>query len=159
MPTVTHAIDVAATQAECWRVFADLATWPHWFPFLRGVRGELGAGRRLTLLLAAGPATLPIDIVVEEWEPGRRVRWVGGKLGVRGDHSYSFAEKALGLVRAISSETFSGLGARLITGPILAKLDGEVHRSMARYKALVENRVAAKPESDPEHPTVLSGDD
>lgn len=138
MPTVEHAIDVAATPDECWRVFHDLAGWPRWFPFLRQVRGELRAGGRLTLVFAAGPAALPVEVTVEEFTPGARVRWVGGKLGVRGDHTYSFETRAPGTTRFTSSETFSGLGARLIAGPIFARLDGETHQSMARFKALVE---------------------
>jgi hypothetical protein len=138
VPTVEHAIDVAATPADCWRVFHDLATWPRWFPFLRGVRGELRAGGRLTLLFAAGPTSLPVDVTVEEFAPPARVRWIGGKLGVRGDHSYTFETKFPGTTRFTSSETFSGFGARLIAGPIFAKLDGETHSSMERFKALVE---------------------
>jgi uncharacterized membrane protein len=140
VPTVEHAIDVAATPDDCWRVFHDLATWPRWFPFLRGVRGELRAGGRITLLLAAGPGSLSVDCTVEEFAPGARVRWIGGKLGVTGNHSYTFATKIAGITRVTSSETFSGLGARLIVGPVLAKLDGEVHQSMERFKALVEAR-------------------
>lgn len=138
MPTVQHAIDVAATPDQCWRIFSDLATWPRWFPFLRDVRGELRPGGRLQLKFAAGPTTLPIDVLVEEFEPGVRVRWVGGKLGVRGDHYYSFAASLPGLTRVTSSESFSGLGARLITGRVRDLLDGEVHQSMERFKALVE---------------------
>lgn len=139
MPTVQHAIDVAATPEQCWRVFSDLGTWPRWFPFLRGVRGDgLAPGGRLTLLFAAGPATLPVRVDIRELAPGVRVRWVGGALGVRGDHFFSFDVNNPGTTRVTSGECFSGLGARLIQGPVFAKLDGEVHHSMERFKALVE---------------------
>jgi hypothetical protein len=138
MPIVHHAIDVAASPDACWRVFADLGSWPTWFPFLRAVRGELCAGGRLTLSIAAGPAALPIRVTISELVVGERVRWKGGALGVSGDHSYSFTTPAVGLTRVTSREEFSGFGARLITGPIFDRLDGEVHQSMARFKALVE---------------------
>jgi hypothetical protein len=138
MPTVRHAIDVAATADDCWAVFTELARWPRWFPFLRAVRGELGPGGRLRLELAAGPTTLPVDVTIEEWQPGARVRWVGGRLGVMGDHSYSFEVHQPGLTRVTSAECFSGLGARLIAGPLLQMIDGGVHQSMKRFKALVE---------------------
>ncbi len=139
MPTVQHAIDVAATRDECWRVFGDLARWPEWFPLLRRVRGgRLAVGEKLVLDFAAGPATLPVEVTIEECEPGGRIRWVGGRLGVRGDHCYTFAMNSPGLTRVTSSETFSGPGARLIAGPVFAFLDGEVHQSMERFKALVE---------------------
>ena len=138
MPTVQHAIDVAATPEDCWRIFGDLATWPRWFPMLERVEGELRAGGRLTLRFAVGPARLPVEVAIEEYRPGELVRWVGGRLGVRGDHFYSFAVNNPGSTRVTSHETFSGVGARLITGPVFARLDGETHQSMERFKALVE---------------------
>jgi hypothetical protein len=138
MPIVHHAIDVAASPDDCWRVFADLGSWPAWFPFLRAVRGELRIGGRLTLSIAAGPTALPLQVTVEELVAGERVRWRGGALGVTGNHSYSFSTPAPGLTRVTSHEEFSGLGARLIAGPIFDRFDGEVHQSMARFKALVE---------------------
>ena len=94
-PIVHHAIDVAATPESCWRVFADFTTWPRWFPFQAraSLDGELKLGSRITLEDDAGPAHLPIHVTVEELEPAERVRWTGGKLGVRGDHSFRSARK------------------------------------------------------------------
>jgi hypothetical protein len=142
MPTVHHAIDVAATPDQCWRVFSDLACWPRWFPFLRKVEGELRAGGRLALHFAAGPARLPVDVTIQEYSPPGRVRWVGGRLGIRGDHFYDFTVNNPGTTRVTSRECFSGPAARLLTGPLFAKGDSEAHQSMARCKALVE---ASKP--------------
>jgi hypothetical protein len=142
MPTVHHAIDVAATPDDCWRIFSDLSTWTRWFPMLHRVDGELRAGGRLKLIFSAGPARLPVDVTIEQYKPGELVRWVGGRLGVRGDHSYIFDVNNPGTTRVTSRECFSGLGARLITGPIFDKLDGEVHQSMERFKALVEAALA-----------------
>lgn len=141
MPTVHHAIDVAATPDDCWRVFSDLATWPRWFPLLHKVDGELRPGGKLTLVFAAGPARVPVEVTIADFRPRELVRWSGGRLGVRGDHSYSFGVHAAGTTRFTSSEHFSGFGARLITGPIFTKLDGETHHSMERFKALVEAAV------------------
>src|SRR6478609_6386898 len=105
---------------------------------LRSVQGELRPGGRLKLSFAAGPVTLPVGVTIKEFAPGERIRWVGGALGVSGDHSYLFSVNNPGMTRVTSRECFSGLGARLITGPVFAKLDGETHHSMERFKALVE---------------------
>src|SRR5262249_43344441 len=91
MPIVHHAIDVAAPPDQCCRIFSDLGSWPHWFPFLGRVDSELRAGGRLTLHLAAGAGRLQVPVTIEELEPSRRVRWVGGRMGIRGDHFYDFA--------------------------------------------------------------------
>ena len=138
MPTVQHAIDVAGSPDDCWRVFSDLSTWTRWFPMLAAVDGELAAGGHLRLTFAAGPARLPVDVRIEEFRPRALVRWIGGRLGVRGDHSYTFDVNIEGITRVTSRESFSGIGARLVRGPIFDKLDGETHESMARFKALVE---------------------
>jgi hypothetical protein len=138
MPTVHHAIDVAATPDECWRVFSDLSTWTRWFPMLHAVDGELRAGGRLKLIVGPALAKMPLDVAIEEYKPGEIVRWVGGRFGVRGNHAYLFSVNNPGMTRVTSREEFTGLGARLITGPVFAKFDGEVHRSMERFKALVE---------------------
>jgi hypothetical protein len=138
MPTVQHAIDVLATPDDCWRIFSDLSTWTRWFPMLGRVDGELRAGGRLTLFFAAGPAHFPVEVQIEELRPRELVRWVGGRLGVRGDHSYIFSLNNPATTRVTSRECFSGIGSKLITGPIFSKLDGETHQSMARFKALVE---------------------
>jgi hypothetical protein len=138
VPTVQHAIDVAGTPDDCWRIFSDLATWANWFPMLRSVRGELRSGGRLVLSFGAGPAIVPVTVTIQEFVPLERVRWIGGALGVRGDHSYTFVVNNPGTTRVTSRECFSGLGSRLLAGPVFARLDGEVHDSMGRFKALVE---------------------
>jgi hypothetical protein len=142
MPTVQHAIDVAAPPEAVWRVFSDLGSWPRWFPFLRATpRGELRAGAEISLAFGAGPPgipPLPVRVTVAELEPHKRVRWVGGALGIKGDHMFEFSVNIPGLTRVTSRECFSGLGSRLIVGPVFQRLDGEVHHSMARFKALVE---------------------
>jgi hypothetical protein len=140
MPTVQHAIDVAGSPDDCWRVFSDLSTWTRWFPILAAVDGVLREGGQLTLRFFAGPARFAVDVRIEEYRPKELVRWVGGRLGVRGNHSYAFDVNQPGTTRVTSHESFSGIGARLITGPIFAKLDGETHHSMARFKALVEGQ-------------------
>lgn len=142
MPTVQHAIDVAAPLDTCWRVFADLDSWPRWFPFLRSPpAGELRAGSKLELAFGAGPATIPafpVRVMVAEVVPLQKARWTGGALGIKGDHVFEFSVNIPGLTRVTSRECFSGLGSRLIAGPLLQRLDGAVHESMARFKALVE---------------------
>lgn len=146
MPAVHQAIDVAATPDECWRTFADLATWPSWFPLLRSVRALDGdgdpwrLGARLRMVFALGPARLPVTVAIEELEPRKRVRWVGGGLGVRGDHWYALDSRAPGVTRFTSHEDFSGFGAKLMIARVRDFLDDEAHRSMERFKAMVEAR-------------------
>ena len=75
---------------------------------------------------------------MRELEPAKRVRWVGGRLGMSGDHSYEFAVNSPGLTRVTSHEEFTGMAANWIPRAIVERIDGEVHRSMERFKTLVE---------------------
>lgn len=145
MSVVRHAIDVAASPEACWKVLADFATWPRWFPRARWA-SVLGEGRdpwrvggRFEIVFDFG-VEVSVKTEVQELELARRVRWVGRAWGLTGDHAYTFESHAPGLTRVTSHEEFSGLGARLITGRVMKMLDFEVHQSMDRFKALVESR-------------------
>jgi hypothetical protein len=141
-PIVHHAIDVKAAPDACWNVLADLQTWPRWFPFCKNARSLSGnpwrLGGRIEITFLAGPVGLPVVVEVEELEPAKVVRWRGGRLGMSGNHSYTFGLNSPGLTRVTSHEEFSGLAARMIPRLVMDRLDGEVHRSMERFKTLVE---------------------
>jgi hypothetical protein len=139
---VHHAIDVKAAPDACWRAFADLAAWPKWFPLCKNARSLDGnpwiLGNRIEITFHAGPMGLPVVVKVEELDPANLVRWRGGRMGMTGNHSYSFSVNSPGLTRVTSHEEFSGLAAKWIPRAVVDRLDGEVHRSMERFKALVE---------------------
>jgi hypothetical protein len=140
-PVVHHAIDVKAAPEAVWRVFADLSAWPKWFPFCKSARnldGDWRLGSHMEIVFHAGPVGMPVTVELQELEPPRRVRWVGGRMGMSGNHFYTFSVNSPGLTRVTSHEEFSGLATRLIPRAVLERIDGEVHRSMERLKSLVE---------------------
>jgi hypothetical protein len=139
---VHHAIDVAAAPEACWKLFADLALWPRWFPMCKSARALAGdpwrLGGKIEIVFQAGPVGMPVVVAVEELAPAKRVRWVGGRLGMSGNHSYDFEVNRTGLTRVTSHESFTGLATRWIPRTLFDRIDGEVHRSMERFKTLVE---------------------
>jgi hypothetical protein len=142
-PVVHHAIDVAASPESCWKVLADLGSWTRWFPRARyaavlgGQSDPWRVGGRFEILFDFG-ISVSVKPEVREVDPAKRVRWVGRGWGIEGDHAYTFEPHAPGLTRVTSHEEFSGMGSRLITRRIFDLLDVEVHRSLERFKALVE---------------------
>lgn len=145
VPVVHHAIDVNAAPEACWRVLADLTSWPRWFPRLKyaSVLGEgtdpWRVGGRFEIVFDFG-VTVSVKPIVEEIERTRRVRWIGRGFGIHGDHTYTFETHAPGMTRVTSHEEFSGFASKLITGRVRTMVDAEVHHSMERFKALVESR-------------------
>lgn len=144
-PVVHHAIDVAASPEACWAVLSDLGGWARWFPRARyaaaldGESTPWRVGGRFEILFDFGIA-VSVKPEVREVELARKVRWVGRGFGVQGNHAYTFESRAPGVTRVTSHEEFSGVGARLITRKVFELLDVEVHRSMERFKAIVEAR-------------------
>lgn len=97
-------------------------------------------GGRFEIVFEVGPLQVSVKPVVQEVERAKVVRWLGKGWGVQGDHAYTLESHSPGLTRVTSHEAFSGLGARLLRGKVLARLDEAAHISMARYKTLVEER-------------------
>lgn len=154
MPIFHHAIDVLAPRAVVWRSFAELSTWPRWFPRLRSVsalpdeRLAGGApfcvGGELELSIDAGPlGEKKVRVIVRECEREQRVRWTGTLLGMTINHVYSFDEKAPGATRVTSHEEIAGLASRLLRGPVFQHIDREAHESLAAFKQLVEGTPAS----------------
>jgi hypothetical protein len=140
-----HAIDVAATAEACWKTFADLRTWPRWFPRLKHA-AVVGTdadpwrlGCRFDIVFDFGPVTVPVRCEVKEAVRGERVRWMGRGFGITGDHSYSFASHHPGLTRVTSHEELTGVGTLVITRGIRQRIDREAHDSMARLKGAIES--------------------
>jgi uncharacterized protein YndB with AHSA1/START domain len=143
-PVVRHAVDVNATPEACWKALTDLGTWSRWFPMLKyvsamGDGSPFHVGGRFEIVFDF-PVAVSVKPIVEEVDAPRRVRWVGAGWGIQGDHSYFLEPQGPGVTRVISHEAFSGPGSLLITRRIRERLDGEVHRSLERFKALVEGR-------------------
>src|SRR4051812_8249233 len=130
---VHHAIDVKAAPDACWQRLSDLSVWPEWFPMCKGARwldgGSWKVGSRLEMTFHAGPLGVPVVVQVKELEPGKIVRWVGGRLGLSGNHSYTFSVNSPGLTRVTSHEEFSGMTARWLPRKVIERIDGEVHLS------------------------------
>jgi uncharacterized protein YndB with AHSA1/START domain len=138
VPVVEHVVEVAAPPARCFEVFADLAAWPQWFPYLARASGELRPGGQLHLTFSAGQRPFPLSLAVEDVQPEAFVRWSGGAYGLRGRHTHSFASDGNGGTRVSWREEISGLGARLLTRNLLEKIREEVAGALHRWKALVE---------------------
>ena len=142
---VHHAIDVSATPEACWKVLADLTTWPRWFPrnkwasALNGEPDPWRIGGRFEIAFDFGIA-VTVRAVVEEFEPARKVRWVGSGFGITGNHSYTFSSHAPGVTRVTSHEEFTGPGTLLMTARVRRMLDEEVHVSLERFRDLVETK-------------------
>ena len=144
MPQIVHhAIDIAASPDAIWAVFADLSTWPRWFPRTRAARSQgdpFRPGGRIDVELEVPVAgRIPLRLDVKEVTPARRVLWHGAAYGIAGEHSYAFDDRGK-WTRVTSHEELRAAGIAKSFAIRLARgrLDVEVHESLGKLRDLVE---------------------
>jgi len=110
MPAIETERVIAAPPEAVWAVLADIGSWPDWNPVVGGLEGTFGPDRtlRLTLRLGGGrQVTLPVTLVT--WDPGRRLAWKGGVVGLTtAVHGFGVEPHPEG-TRFVHDERFSGL--------------------------------------------------
>lgn len=144
---IHHAIDIEASPAAVWAVFTNFDLWPRWFPYAASARSVGGptwqrGGALEVRLVVPVVGALTLRLEVAEAEAERRVRWIGGSWGVRGDHLYTFEDRG-GWTRVTSHEEFGGPFAFAAGARLRDRVDQLAHASMGHLKALVEERRGA----------------
>ncbi len=108
---IEAAIQINAHLQRVWDVFSDIANWDDWNPVCRECRFEAGKSlvKGACISFELNPIVLPIRIapVVTQCEPGKKVVWTGGRLGIYAAHEFYFEENKAG-VELRSIEHFKG---------------------------------------------------
>ena len=100
------AID--ASPEQVWRVLAATSSWPDWDSGVLGVEGE-AANNRIKVRSELNPKrAYPVKVI--EFEPNRRMAWLGGvPLGLfKGVRSYTLTPEGEGRTRFAMREEFTG---------------------------------------------------
>ena len=108
---IEASIQINAPLQRVWDVFSDIGNWDGWNPVCRECRFE--AGNQLVkgacISFELRPLVLPMRIspTVDLIEPGKKVVWSGGRLGISASHEFSFDPNAAGVLLT-SIEHFKG---------------------------------------------------
>ncbi|MEX2401193.1 MAG: SRPBCC family protein [Rhodothermales bacterium] len=134
----TYEAFIDAPRSVVWTVQSELDAWPAWNPDVSSLHlsGPLAPGTEFRWKSGG----LPIRSVLREVEPERRIGWTGrAPLGIRAVHTWSFASKDGGtLVR--TEESFEGLIARVLSGPMQRMLEDALQKGVAALKVEAERR-------------------
>jgi hypothetical protein len=113
MHEIRTEIEIDATPERVWSILIDFPSHAEWNPFIRSIKGVPKVGERLTISIQSqgskGMTFRPTVLVVI---PNRELRWLGRLFlpGIfDGEHSFEIGELALGRVRFIHGERFSGV--------------------------------------------------
>ena len=108
---IKASVRINAPLEVVWEVFSDIANWSQWNPVCRECRFEAGQAlvRGSCISFSLNPVVLPIRISPEVTycEPGKKVIWKGGRLGIHAEHEFLF-EEVDGGVELKSTEFFKG---------------------------------------------------
>src|SRR5512146_1421064 len=104
-----------------WNIFADLTSWSKWNNVLKEVSSEsprVAEGVRLRYWIRPFVIPVPVEPVITEVIPGRKITWRGEIFGIVALHEYTFRETEQGVL-VTSRETFSG-GPIALTGMLFS---------------------------------------
>jgi uncharacterized protein YndB with AHSA1/START domain len=132
-------IEVAADPEVVWDVMAAIDRWPSWNPDVTraSLDGELAEGTRFRW--KAGPGT--ITSTLRRVERPRLLAWTGKTLGVDAIQVWRLeARGANTFVR--TEESWEGLMARILRGPMQKMLQDAIDAGLRHLKAEAERRSA-----------------
>jgi len=125
VPTIKTTIDIGASPEMVWRILTDFPAYPKWNPFIRSVRGDAVAGKRLKVHMRLPHGrSYRFSARVVKAVPATELRW-RGKMWVKGlfdgEHAFIIVPNGIKGVRFIQREHFSGFLVSLLLPFIGAK--------------------------------------
>jgi len=132
-------IEIDASQQVVWEVLTRLEDWPSWNGDVKWMRFEGPLAPGTEFRWKAGPGTIASRI--DKVEAPHYISWHGRTLTIDAYHEWWLESRDGGtLVR--TEETFSGVLARLLRGPLQKTLDKSFVDGLERLKSAAERRAA-----------------
>jgi uncharacterized protein YndB with AHSA1/START domain len=130
-------IEIAAPPEVVWDVLTGFDKWPEWNPDVKSMSfdGPLAPGSEFRW--KAGPGT--IVSTLEQVHPPGYVRWRGRTMSIKAIHEWRLEPRDGGTF-VETEETYSGVVARLLRGPLQKTLDKALEDGLQRLKREAERR-------------------
>jgi len=134
------AIEITAAPEAVWHVLTAFDRWPSWNPDVKSMsmHGPVAEGSKFRW--KAGPST--IESTIQRVEPPRLIAWTGKTLGIKAIHFWHL-EPRNGTTFVSTKESYDGLVARLLRGPVQKALDKGLADGLRYLKTEVEQRTVA----------------
>jgi len=133
----TAEIQIAAPPQTVWDVLTRFENWPNWNPDVKSMSFEGPLAPGSTFRWKAGPGT--IVSTLDRVEPPRHVSWHGKTLTIDAYHQW-WLEPRDGGTFLRTEESFSGLLAKILRGPLQKTLDKSFEVGLERLKVEAERR-------------------
>ena len=133
----TAEIDIAAPPQAVWDVLTRFDNWPNWNSDVKSMAFEGPLAPGSTFRWKAGPGT--ILSTLDRVEPPRYISWHGKTLTIDAYHEW-WLEPRDGGTHVRTEETFSGLLAKILRGPLQKTLDKSFQAGVECLKRESERR-------------------
>lgn len=119
MKRFSSTITITATPDRIWSPLVAAADYPRWNSTVTKVEGTIALGQSIKVFAKISPDRA-FPVKVSEFEPGRRMVWLGGMpLGLfTGTRVFTLTPNSDGSTQVAMVETFTGLLAPLISKTI-----------------------------------------
>jgi hypothetical protein len=128
-------IEIAATPEGVWRVLTAFERWPAWNHDVKSISFQGGVTNGSVFRWKAGPGT--ITSTIQRVEPPRVIAWTGRTLGIKAIHFW-WLEPRNGNTFVRTEESYEGLMARALRGPVQKALDDGLANGLRSLKAEAE---------------------
>jgi hypothetical protein len=134
-------VEVRAGPEVVWDVLAGFERWPEWNDDVEWVRLDGPVAPGGTFRWKSGPGSIRATVVL--LEPPRHLGLAGTTFGIRADHDWRIELLPAGGSLVRTEESWSGLLARVLRGPLQARLDRRIDGRLRHLAAEAERRAAS----------------
>ncbi len=130
---------VAAAPATLWLTMSDIDRWPSWSRDITAATLEGALAPGTSFKWSAGPGTIRSTLIAVE--PERLLAWTGSTMGIRAVHVWRIEQRG-GDTWLITEESWDGILASVLRGPMRRRLQASIDEGMSYLKDEAERRQA-----------------
>ncbi|HLM36203.1 MAG TPA: SRPBCC family protein [Gaiellaceae bacterium] len=130
-------VEIEASPEVVWDVLTTFEAWPSWNPDVKSMDFQGGLAPGSEFRWRAGPSRLVSTL--QRVEAPRAIEWTGRTTSIKALHIWRL-EPRNGNTLVRSEESFDGLLARLLRGPLQKTLDKSLEKGLQHLKAEAERR-------------------
>jgi hypothetical protein len=113
----TVGINIQAKADKVWKIMTNAPDFPRWNSTIKSMDGKIALGRTIKLVATISP-TRTFNLLVTEFEDGKRMVWSDGNAMFKGVRTYTVTPKSDGTTDFTMAEVYTGLMMPMIAGSL-----------------------------------------
>jgi hypothetical protein len=113
----TVGINIQAKADKVWTIMTQAPDFPRWNSTIKSMEGKIAAGQTIKLVATISP-TRTFNLLVTEFEAGKRMVWSDGNAMFKGVRTYTVTPKSDGTTDFTMAEVYTGFMMPMIAGSL-----------------------------------------